>query len=160
VAIARTGFGDVGVFEPLVGVGGQPATPLLAMLWILLGVVLLVAGAGEVNERGLRFGGVLLGVAGAVWLIEPAAVTPYLGIDRDSGAVRPGRAAHRRVLRPTVVGRPARRLGGLSGAPGTPPGAGSTRDAALPVSGSAVAGLRGPGLREVVLCVHLVPPRS
>jgi hypothetical protein len=92
VAIARTGFEDVGVFEPLVEVGGQPATPLLAMLWILLGVVLLVAGAGEVNERGLRIGGVLLGVAGAVWLIEPAAFTPYLGIDRDSGAALLGLA--------------------------------------------------------------------
>jgi hypothetical protein len=86
VAVARAGFDDLGLTEPVVEVGGQPATPLLAALWLLLGVVLLAAGTGEVGERKLRLGGVLLGILGAVWMIEPGAFTPYLGIERESGA--------------------------------------------------------------------------
>jgi hypothetical protein len=86
VAVARAGFDDLGLTEPVVEVGGQPATPLLAALWLLLGVVLLAAGTGEVGERKLRIGGVLLGILGAVWMIEPGAFTPYLGIERESGA--------------------------------------------------------------------------
>jgi hypothetical protein len=86
VALARAGFDDLGLTEPVVQVGGQSATPLLALLWLLLGVVLLAAGTGEVGERKLRIGGVLLGILGAVWMIEPGAFTPYLGIDRESGA--------------------------------------------------------------------------
>jgi hypothetical protein len=86
VAVARAGFDDFALTEPVVEVGGQPATPLLALLWLLLGIVLLAAGTGEVAERRLRIGGVLLGIVGAVWLIEPGAFTPYLGIERESGA--------------------------------------------------------------------------
>jgi hypothetical protein len=86
VAVARAGFDDLGLTEPVVEVGGQPATPLLAALWLLLGLVLLAAGTGEVGERKLRIGGVLLGILGAVWMIEPGAFTPYLGIERESGA--------------------------------------------------------------------------
>jgi hypothetical protein len=90
VGLARAGFDDLSLTEPLVEVGGQAATPLLAALWLLLGLLFLVAATGEVAERGLRIGGVLLGILGAVWLIEPAAFTPYLGIDRESGVVALG----------------------------------------------------------------------
>jgi hypothetical protein len=86
VAIARAGFEDIGLFEPAVEVGGLPMTPLLALLQLLIGLALLGAATGVVHERGLRIGGVLLGVVGAVWLIEPGAFEPYLGVARDSGA--------------------------------------------------------------------------
>jgi hypothetical protein len=85
VAVARAGFEDLGLSDPVVEVGGQPATPLLAMLWLLLGIALLAAGTGEVSERGLRIGGVVLGIVGAVWLIEHGAFAPYLGVDQESG---------------------------------------------------------------------------
>ena len=86
VALARAGFDEIGLFEPTVEVGGLPMTPLLALLQLLMGLSLLGAATGVVNERGLRIGGVLLGVIGAVWLIEPNAFEPYLGVVRDSGA--------------------------------------------------------------------------
>jgi hypothetical protein len=87
VAVARAGFEDLGLTDPLVEVGGQPATPMLALLWLLLGIALLAAGTGEVSERGLRIGGVALGIVGAVWLIEHGAFSPYLGVDQESGRV-------------------------------------------------------------------------
>jgi hypothetical protein len=87
VAVARAGFEDLALTEPVVEVGGQAATPLTALLWVLVGIMLLVAATGEVAERPLRIGGVLLGIVGAVWLLEPGAFTPYLGVDRDSGVV-------------------------------------------------------------------------
>lgn len=86
VALARAGFEDIELFAPVVEVGGLPATPLLAVLQLLIGLSLLGAGTGAVHERGLRIGGALLGVVGAVWLIEPAAFQPYLGVVRDTGA--------------------------------------------------------------------------
>jgi drug/metabolite transporter (DMT)-like permease len=85
VAVARTGFEDVGLFRPIVEVGGQAATPLLAVLWLVVGALLLAAGTGEVDERRLRIVGVLFGIVGAVFLIEPGAFTEYLGVDGRSG---------------------------------------------------------------------------
>jgi hypothetical protein len=85
VAVARAGFDELALFEPQVEVGGLPATPLLGLLLLAIGVALLAAGTGEVNERGLRIGGVLLGVLGAVWMIEPAPFEDYLAVDGDSG---------------------------------------------------------------------------
>lgn len=85
VAVARAGFEESGLFEPAVEVGGLPMTPLLALLQLLIGIALLGAATGVVHERGLRLGGALLGVVGAVWLIEPDAFEPYLGVVRDSG---------------------------------------------------------------------------
>lgn len=87
VALARTGFEDLGAFEPVVEVGTETFTPLYAVLWLLLGVMLLAAGTGTVQERGLRIGGVLFGVAGAVILLEPAPFGTWLGVDPDSGTV-------------------------------------------------------------------------
>jgi hypothetical protein len=87
VAVARAGFDELVLTGPVVEVGGQPATPLLALLWLLVGVALLAAATGEVAERELRVGGVLLGILGAVWAIESAAFAPYLGVERDSGVL-------------------------------------------------------------------------
>jgi hypothetical protein len=86
VAIARAGFEELALTEPVVEVAGHAATPLLALLSLALGVALLAAGTGEVKERRLRIGGVVLAILGAVLLIEPAAFTPYLGVEGGSGS--------------------------------------------------------------------------
>lgn len=85
VALARAGFAEIRIFEPVVAVGGFGMTPLLAFIAIIVGLLLLAGGTGEVQEGALRFGGVVLGVIGAVWLIEPGAFTPYLGVTEASG---------------------------------------------------------------------------
>jgi hypothetical protein len=85
VALARAGFDDLGLFEPVVEVGGQAATPLYAVLWLVGGAVVLAAGTGAVNERRLRLAGVVSGVVGAVFLLEPTAFTDHLGVSTDSG---------------------------------------------------------------------------
>jgi hypothetical protein len=87
VALARAGFDELALTDPVVEVAGQPATPLLGLVWLLLGVVLLTAGTGEVGERGLRIGGAMLAVLGAVWAIEPDAFAPYLGVEQRSGTL-------------------------------------------------------------------------
>lgn len=79
VAIARTRFDDLGFFEPVVEVGGQSATPLAALLWLLLGLFVLKAGTGAVAEQRLRIVGVVFATIGLVLLIEPDAFTEYLG---------------------------------------------------------------------------------
>jgi hypothetical protein len=85
VAIARTGFDDLGLFEPVVEVNGQPATPLYALLWLLIGAALLASATGAVNEQRLRIAGVLLVVVGLVFLIEPDAFEEFLGVTTESG---------------------------------------------------------------------------
>ncbi len=85
VAIARAGFENLEVFDPVVQVAGISATPLMAVLILALGVALLAAGTGSVDDQRLRISGVVLGVIGAVWMIEPGAFEPYLGIDADTG---------------------------------------------------------------------------
>jgi len=85
VAIARAGFGELGLFEPVVEVGSLSTSPLLALLWLLVGVLLIAAATGEVDERGLRITGVVLAVTGLVWAVEPGAFEPYLGITSRSG---------------------------------------------------------------------------
>lgn len=86
VALARAGFDELALFEPVVEVGGQVATPLYALLWLLLGAVLLAAATGTVAEQRLRIIGVVLAVVGIVFLIEPDAFTDYLGLDDSSGS--------------------------------------------------------------------------
>lgn len=87
VAVARAGFEDLDLFEPVVDVGNQSATPLYALLWLIVGAVVLAAGTGIVAERRLRIGGVLFAIAGLVFLIEPDAFTEYLGVTADSGSM-------------------------------------------------------------------------
>jgi hypothetical protein len=86
VAVARAGFDDLGLFEPVVDVGGQPATPLLALLWLLIGAVLLAAATGSVAEQRLRIAGVVFAIVGLVFMIEPDAFAEYLGVDASSGS--------------------------------------------------------------------------
>jgi hypothetical protein len=85
VVVARAGLTELELFSPVVRVGGMPATPLLAGLLLLLATTLLVAATGDVDERGLRVIGALVAIAGVVWVIEPSAFAPYLGIERTNG---------------------------------------------------------------------------
>ncbi len=85
VAIARAGFDELGLFAPVVVVAGLPANPLFALVWILIGLLLLVASTGDVDERGLRITGIVLAVIGVVWMIESAAFEPFLGVSSRSG---------------------------------------------------------------------------
>ena len=86
VALARAGFGDLTFVEPVIRVGGLPTTPFLALLLVLAGTGILTLATGVVDDRSLRIVGVVLGVIGVVWLIEPAAFTPYFGIGEENGA--------------------------------------------------------------------------
>jgi hypothetical protein len=85
VGLARAGFDDLDLFRPVVEVAGLPLRPLLSLLLVLTGIVLLAAATGEVDERSLRIGGVVIAIVGAVWLIEPGAFEPYLGVERANG---------------------------------------------------------------------------
>lgn len=87
VAVARAGLEDLELFAPVVTVGNQQLTPLYAGLFLVLGIAVLKAGTGSVNERGLRVGGVLFAIAGAVLLIEPEAFSEYLGVTDESGVL-------------------------------------------------------------------------
>jgi hypothetical protein len=87
VALARAGFDDLAPFEPLVEVGDQTLTPIHALLWLIIGAIVLSAGSGVADERRLRLGGVVLGIVGAVFLIEPDAFSDYLGVTAESGTM-------------------------------------------------------------------------
>ena len=82
VALARTGMPSGGdVTQPHVGVAGLDHTPLLAMIEIVLGLVLLGAGAASGARRGLMifFGGAAL-LFGIITLIEPQPFHDTLGM--------------------------------------------------------------------------------
>lgn len=85
VALARSGFDAVTLFEPAVEVGGLTHTPLWALLTIVLGLLLLAGGTGAVARSGMRFLGALMGVVGVVWLIEPDAFNAWLGVRSSNG---------------------------------------------------------------------------
>lgn len=87
VAFARAGVAELEAFSPVVSVGAQQLTPLYAAIWVVVGATVLAAGTGSINERGLRVGGVLLAVAGAVLLIEPGAFTSTLGVEPEDGTL-------------------------------------------------------------------------
>ncbi len=85
VVLARSGLDEPSLFGPVVEVAGLPASPLLGGLLVAIGAGSLTAATGEVDERGLRIGGVLLGIVGAVWTIEAGAFAAYLGITASNG---------------------------------------------------------------------------
>lgn len=85
VAVARAQFATVGLFEPVVAVGGLPHTPLLGIVEIGLGVLALSAGPLARNGQLMTVLGVLMLVAGLVWAIEPIAFEAYLGVTRANG---------------------------------------------------------------------------
>lgn len=86
VALARSGFDNLSLLDPVVEVTGLPATPMLALMLVLIGTAVLTLATGVVDDRSLRVSGVIFGVVGAVWLIEPGAFEPYLGIRAENGS--------------------------------------------------------------------------
>lgn len=85
VAIARAGFDQFALFDPIVSVGGLPHTPLLGIIELVLGLLLLYAGIVATDGPAVTFIGGLMFVFGLVWLIEPTAFEPYLGVTSDNG---------------------------------------------------------------------------
>lgn len=85
VAIARAGFAELTPFEPVVVVGGLPHTPLLGVIEIILGLLVLYAGAVSGSGSTMTFLGGLFLVLGLVWFIEPGAFQQYLGVDTANG---------------------------------------------------------------------------
>jgi hypothetical protein len=115
VAVARAGFDDLALFEPVVEVGDQTLTPVHALLWLIIGAIVLSAGSGVADERRLRLGGVVLGIVGAVFLIEPDAFTDYLGVTEESGTMLLAVAAllvAASFVPPLSIARPGMRRGG------------------------------------------------
>ena len=85
--ILRAGFDNFDLFDPHVQVAGLHGTRLSAVIEGVLGVVLLYGIVGIVDQTALRILGFLLGIAGAVLLIEPESLHQWLGVHEDNGAV-------------------------------------------------------------------------
>lgn len=82
VAVARAGLTDL--TEPAVAVGPFVRTTLFGLIEIALGVIAL-ATAADRDVRGASALAVVTGVAGIVWLIEPAAFAGVLGMTVATG---------------------------------------------------------------------------
>ena len=85
VAVARTGLADLDLGSPVVEVVGLTATPLLAGLLIVVGLMILLLSTGAVEDRSLRMLGATIAIIGAVWYIEPDAFASLLATERDHG---------------------------------------------------------------------------
>lgn len=82
VALARSGLGDL--TAPAVAVGPFVRTPLFGLVELALGVIAL-ATAADRDVHGASTLAILTGVAGLVWLIEPAAFAGVLGVTVATG---------------------------------------------------------------------------
>lgn len=86
VAVARAGFLDADLTEPVVEVGVIHATPALALAMALVGLLLLWATLGdEIDDLGIRVVAGAILVLGIVLLIEPGAFRPALGSEPGDG---------------------------------------------------------------------------
>ena len=83
VALARAGLSQ-GFTEPAVAVGPFTRTPLFALVELVLGVLGL-ATAADADVRSAVVLAVLTGVPGIVWLLEPGAFQPALGVTAATG---------------------------------------------------------------------------
>ncbi len=84
VALARGGVSTL--TTPVVTVGPFSLTPLFALIQMGLGAIAL-ATAAERDVRGASALAVVTGVAGIVWLIEPAAFAGLLGAGSSTGGL-------------------------------------------------------------------------
>ncbi len=83
VALARTGIPTDTLTSPTASVGPFTRTPIMAIIEILLGLLLVSASASR--DAGTVTGiGLIALVFGIVWLIEPGAFRPLLGVGRDT----------------------------------------------------------------------------
>lgn len=86
VAFARAGFLSAGLTEPVVTVGVVNATPVFAVVIVLVGLVLLWAAVGvEIDDIAVRIVAGLTLVLGIVLLIEPGAFQGTLGTEASDG---------------------------------------------------------------------------
>lgn len=85
VALARAGFDDFALFEPIAAVGPYHLTRLFALITIVLGLVVWGGTAGKPDDLGLRVVGAVMLVAGIVWVIEPDGFRQWLGTERADG---------------------------------------------------------------------------
>lgn len=85
VALARAGFGDFDLFEPIVTVGAFHATRLMALILLLLGLIVWWGVVGAADPIGLRAIGAFMLVAGIVFTIEPGGFQQWLGTERGDG---------------------------------------------------------------------------
>lgn len=81
VTIARTGIPANDLTGATTAVGPFDRTALMGLIEILIGLAFIGAGASR-NSAALFALGLLSGVFGVVWLIEPNAFNDALGINR------------------------------------------------------------------------------
>lgn len=85
VALARAGFEDFALFDPVVAVGPFHLTRLFALITLVLGGIVWAGTAGVPDDIGLRVIGALTLVAGIVWIIEPTGFHQWLGTETVDG---------------------------------------------------------------------------
>ena len=85
VALARAGFDEFDLFDPIVSVGPYHLTRLFALITLVLGGIVWAGTAGTPDDLGLRVLGALLLVAGIVWVIEPGGFNQWLGTEATDG---------------------------------------------------------------------------
>ncbi len=85
VALARAGFDDFDLFEPVVAVGPFHLTRLFALITLALGAITWAGTAGDADDLGLRVLGAIMLVAGIVWMIEPGGFNRWLGTQSVDG---------------------------------------------------------------------------
>ncbi|MDX1621894.1 MAG: hypothetical protein R3320_12930, partial [Nitriliruptorales bacterium] len=81
VTIARTGIPAEGITDATTAVGPFDRTALMGLIEIVVGLAFIGAGAGR-NSSALFALGLVSGVFGVVWLIEPNAFNDALGVNR------------------------------------------------------------------------------
>ncbi len=85
VALARAGFDDFDLFDPIASVGPYHLTRLFALITLALGIIVWAGTAGTPDDLGLRVLGALLLVTGIVWMIEPDGFHQWLGTEVADG---------------------------------------------------------------------------
>lgn len=85
VALARAGFNDFRLFEPVVSVGPFRLTRLFALITLVVGGIIWAGVAGTPDDLGLRVLGAIMLVVGIVWIIEPGGFTQWLGTESTDG---------------------------------------------------------------------------
>lgn len=85
VALARAGFDDFHLFDPIAAVGPFHLTRLFALVTLVLGAIVWGGTAGTPDDLGLRVLGAVMLVSGIVWMIEPGGFRRWLGTEATDG---------------------------------------------------------------------------
>jgi hypothetical protein len=84
LALARTGIPADDLTTPAVAIGPFTRTALMGLIEIVAGMLALAAAADRA-VGGAAFLGVIAGVFGIVWIIEPGAFNSALGVGTTTG---------------------------------------------------------------------------